>query len=244
MAGGNGIKYCCITAYLPIIGLDRRLFICIIFCDQKLFNKRYSCNLDMSNLSNQELATKIIKTKQTALVKELIDNLFHPNKKIQSYSINVFYEICKQGAPELIAPYYRGFGDLLNSRNNRLVWGAMSALDSITLINPHDIVQLLPEIIQALDDGSVITTDHGISILAKLSSLHEYTKTTFPLLLKHLRECESKKLPMYAEKSIIAITVGNKKQFLNLLEERYPELEKYSQQKRINNVIKKIIQTA
>jgi hypothetical protein len=33
---------------------------------------------------------------------------------------------------------------------------------------------------------------------------------------------------MYAEKSIIPITKGNKKQFLNLLEERYPELEKYS----------------
>ena len=57
---------------------------------------------------------------------------------------------------------------------------------------------------------------------------HEYTKTTFPLLFKQLRECESKQLSMYAEKSIITITKGNKKQFLNLLEERYPELEKYS----------------
>jgi hypothetical protein len=196
----------------------------------------------MNDISYQKLATKIIKTKQTSLVKELIDNLFHPDKKIQSYSINVFYEICKQGAPELIARYYLEFGEILKSRNNRLVWGAMSALDSMTLINPNNILELLPEIIDALDDGSVITTDHGVSILAKLSSFPEYAKTTFPILYKQLRECETKQLPLYAEKSIIAITMENKKQFLKLLEERYPELEKLSQKRRIENVVKKINQ--
>jgi len=189
---------------------------------------------------NQELAIKIIKSKQTEWVKELVNNLDNDNKNIQSDCIKVLYEIGERGAAELIAPYYKEFGKLLNSRNNRLVWGAMTALDTIAAVNPQNVSQLLSEIIEALDEGSVITVDHGVSILARLSSLSEYTKVAFPLLLKQLNRCPGKQLPMYAEKSVIAITSSNKKQFLNLLKERYSELKNTSQVKRIDKVIKKI----
>jgi len=71
-------------------------------------------------------------------------------------------------------------------------------------------------------------------------SYPEYAKTTFPLLMKQLRECETKKLHLYTEKSLIAITALNKSQFLSLLKERYPELEEYSQKKRIEKIVRKI----
>jgi hypothetical protein len=189
---------------------------------------------------NKELAIKVIKTKKTDWIKELVDNLENEDKNIQSDCIKVLYEIGERGAAELIAPYYKEFGKILKSRNNRLTWGAMTALDTITAINPQHVLQLLPEIVEALDEGSVITVDHGVSILARLSSISKYTKVAFPLLMKQLNRCTGKQLPMYAEKSIIAITSSNKKQFLNLLQARYSELENTSQVKRIDKVIKKI----
>ena len=189
---------------------------------------------------NQELAIKIIKTKKTDWIKELVANLENDDKNIQSDCIKVLYEIGERGSAELIAPYYKEFGKILRSRNNRLVWGTMTALDTITPINPQNVSQLLPEIVEALDEGSVITVDHGVSILATLSSISKYTKVAFPLLMKQLSRCAGKQLPMYAEKSLIAITSSNRKQFLGLLKERYSELENASQIKRIDKVIKKI----
>jgi hypothetical protein len=189
---------------------------------------------------NQALAVKIIKSKRTDWVKELVDNLDNSDKNIQSDCIKVLYEIGERGAAEMIAPYYIEFGKLLKSRNNRLVWGAMTALDTIMAINPDGIFMVLPQIIETLDEGSVITIDHGVSILARLASIDKYTTKTFPLLLKQLSRCPAKQLPMYAEKSIVALNVSNKKQFLRLLEERFSELENSSQKKRIEKVIAKI----
>lgn len=189
---------------------------------------------------NQALAVDIIKSRRTDWIKELIDNLSNPKKNIQSDCIKVLYEIGERGSFELIAPYYNEFGKLLKSRNNRMVWGAMTALDTIASINPQDIYKLLPEIIEALNKGSVITIDHGVSILAKLSSLSKYSKSIFPLLIKELQRCPAKQLPMYAEKSLIAASASNKKEFLGLLKKRLPELEKTSQRKRIEKVISKI----
>lgn len=189
---------------------------------------------------NQSLAIKIIKSKQTDWIKELVDNLNNSDRNIQSDCIKVLYEIGERGSAEMIAPYYNEFGKLLKSRNNRLVWGAMTALDTITTITPDAIFKLLPQIIETMDEGSVITVDHGVSILAKLASIDKYTKKVFPFLLKQLNRCPAKQLPMYAEKSIVAMDVSNKKQFLKLLEERFSELENSSQRKRIEKVTAKI----
>jgi hypothetical protein len=189
---------------------------------------------------NQTLAVKIIKSKRTDWVKELVDNLKNFDRNIQNDCIKVLYEIGERGSAALIAPYYNEFGELLASRNNRLVWGAMTALDTIADISPERIIGLLPQIVKAIDEGSVITVDHGVSILARLAGIDKYAKKVFPLLLIQLNRCPAKQLPMYAEKSLVAINASNKKQFLRLLEERSSELENSSQKKRIEKVVKKI----
>ncbi len=189
---------------------------------------------------NQELAVEIIRSKRTDWVKELVDNLQNKDKNIQSDCIKVLYEIGERSAADLIAPYCNVFGKILESKNNRLVWGAMTALDTMTMICPKEIFELLPVIISVMEKGSVITKDHGIGILAKLSSFSDYTDTSFPLLLEQLKICPAKQLPMYAEKSVIAIHSANKKQFIDLIQLRIPEMEKDSQKQRLNKVIKNI----
>lgn len=63
-------------------------------------------------------------------IKAVIENLHNKDKKIQNDCIKVAYEIGEL-APELVSGYASTFIQLLNSLNNRLVWGAMSALATI-----------------------------------------------------------------------------------------------------------------
>ncbi len=190
--------------------------------------------------SYQELAVEIIKTKRNDWVQELVELLQHKDKRIQSNSIKVLYEIGERGAAEMIAPYYHHFGALLQSKNNRLVWGSMIALDTITTVSPQAVYDLLPSIINTIDHGSVISIDHGVGILAQLSSLPAYSETTFPLLMEQLRKCPAKQLPMYAEKSVIAIDASRLLLFEDLLLSRMSEMERDSQKKRLTKVISKL----
>lgn len=190
--------------------------------------------------ANQELADEIIKSKRTDWVQEIVENLQNKDKKIQSDCIKVLYEIGERGAAELIAPYCKDFGNILSSKNNRLVWGAMFALDMITPIKAQEVYELLPRIKSAIDKGSVITVDHGVGILANLSNFSDYAEVTFPLLMEQLKQCPAKQLPMYAEKSMIAIDMINYQQFADLINLRMTEMEKDSQKLRLNKVIAKL----
>jgi hypothetical protein len=187
---------------------------------------------------NQELASEIIKSVKSDWVKELVDNLNNNDKNIQSDCIKVLYEIGQQGAPGLIAPYYKDFIETIQSKNNRLVWGAMYALDSIATINPEGIYKNLGLIMKVVDKGSVITIDCGVEILAKLAAIEEYSETAFPLLYEQLKKCPPKQLPMYAEKSVIAVKPSNKELFTNLLLSRMEEMERDTQKVRLKKIIK------
>jgi hypothetical protein len=204
-----------------------------------ILNKLATFQGKRSDVPNQELADEIIATKNNDAVKELVLNLKNKNKNIQSDCIKVLYEIGERGAADLIAPYYKEFGEILSGKNNRLIWGAMTALDTITLVYPMNISGLLDKIIKAIDSGSVITIDHGVSILAKLSTFKENENISIPLLIAQLKKCPAKQFPMYIEKSAIAINAANKRTFIDVIELRWPELEKDSQKKRVEKVLKK-----
>ena len=197
---------------------------------------------------NQLLAAEIVRKKDKRAVEELIQNLSHRHKGIQSDCIKVLYEI-GESAPQLIAPHYKVFGDLLESRNNRLVWGAMTALDAIASLEPKGIYGLLGKVLKATDEGSVITRDHAVGILTKLTSNKQYTAKCFPLILEQLRTCPNNQLPMYAEKSLALSDTGATAAVLSpklcadlekVLTNRLSGLEKESQKVRVAKVLKRL----
>lgn len=190
---------------------------------------------------NQALADEIIRLNQNDWVKELVENLKNKDKNIQSDCIKTLYEVGERGRGDMLAPYCKEFCDLLASKNNRLVWGAMTAIDTLTPYNTKSVFDFLPLIIRTIENGSVITIDHGVGVLAKLAGNDKYSTEAFPLLLEQLKKCQAKQLPMYAEKSIQAVNDQNKEVFIELLKSRIPEMEKDSQIARINKVIKKIL---
>jgi hypothetical protein len=188
---------------------------------------------------NQELAKQIIKKNDAKSINELVENLANKDKNIQSDCIKVLYEIGEQ-VPELISKYDKQFIDLLESKNNRLVWGALTALDGIASANPAGIYKNLGKILIAADKGSVIAKDHAVSILIKLASDKKYADEALTLLLDQLKVCATNQLPMYAENATPVISEKYKNDFVKILSSRIVEIEKETKQKRVEKVIKKI----
>ncbi len=188
---------------------------------------------------NQELAAKIAATRDRRAVRELVDNLANTNRGIQSDCIKVLYEIGGR-APALIAPYHKEFGTLLGSKHKRLVWGAMTALDSIASLEPRSVYGLLAKVIQVADGESVIARDHAIGILIKLGSIKEFSKRCVPLLIEQLMGCPNNQFPMYAEKAAALLAVENRQRLVEILRKRIDGLEKESQKARITKVLRKV----
>jgi len=190
-------------------------------------------------IPNQELARKIVATNDKKSVRELIENLNHKNKAIQNDCIKVIYEI---GAlePNLISGFANEFITLLDNKNNRLQWGAMTALNSITNENPKRIYSALAKIIEVANKGSVITNDHCVSILIKLCAIKEYAADAFLLLNERLLISPTNQLPMYAENALPIITGKNKAAFIKTLSSRLREIEKDTKRIRVEKVIKKV----
>lgn len=188
---------------------------------------------------NQELAAQIVESNDAAAVEELIRNLWNKDRNIQSDCIKTLYEIGERNAG-MIAAYHKEFGLLLESKNNRLVWGAMTALDAIAAENPKGVYSLLAKIMATADSGSVITRDHAVGVLVKLGALKQYAAQCIPLLLEQLAQCPNNQFPMYCEKSLAVINESNGLQFQKVLKARLGNLEKESQQRRVAKVLKKI----
>ena len=200
---------------------------------------KLSSSLDRRDeVPNQELARQIVQDNDKSAVQELIDNLSSKQKGIANDSIKVLYEIGEK-SPALISSYSNEFIAQLKSKNNRLQWGAMAALNAITLEEPKTIFGFLAEIIQAMDGGSVITKDNGVNILIKLCTLETYKESCFSLFIEQLHGSPTNQLPMYAERAIPIINESNQGFFVKTLSARLGEIEKESKRKRVEKVIRK-----
>ena len=193
-------------------------------------------------IPNQELAKQIVLTNDKKAVLELIENLNNKNKNIQNDCIKVLYEVGEQ-SPTLITKYLKNFLSLLDSKNNRLQWGAMTAINTITTESPQDVFNNIAVIMTAVDKGSVITKDNAVHILIKLCRLTKYTDSSFTLLTELLLKSPTNQLPMYAEKTLPVINKKNKELFIRVLTSRINDIEKETKRKRVEKVIKKVQST-
>jgi hypothetical protein len=192
------------------------------------------------NEANIVLAKEISASNNKGAVRELVENLSNKNKNIQSDCIKTLYEI-GYIKPELIADYHGEFIKLLTSKNNRLVWGGMIALSTITDLKHAEIFDSLNIIMDTVNRGSVITIDAGIEILARLNKHAKYVNVTEPLLMEQLWKCPIKQLPMYIEKSIASIRKEGKEIYLTLIERRKKDCDNDSQAKRLEKSFRQIM---
>ena len=76
-------------------------------------------------------------------------------------AIKVLYEIGVSN-PTLIIPYTELFLHKMRSNNNRMVWGALTALAEISKIEGKVIASNIDNVLSAADAGSVIAKDKAI----------------------------------------------------------------------------------
>lgn len=197
-------------------------------------------------IPNQELAAKICQSNDDEFIaeaiQELADNLKNAKKAIRHDCIKVLYEI-GASRPSLIEAYVDEFLQLLRSKDNRMVWGAMTALGSIAEAKAEAIWKERELVMEACRSGSVITQDWGIRVIAIVANHGDsYAEKLLPFLLQFLKDCPAKDLPRHAESILFCIKITEQKDTLrSLLEARQAELNN-NQAKRIITVLKRLQQ--
>jgi hypothetical protein len=192
-------------------------------------------------LPNQLLAQDIAAKQDTAAVQELVDHLAHRDKAIRHDCIKVLYEI---GAlqPALIADHVAAFVALLTNRDNRLVWGGMTALGAIAASTVVNIIPHAALIMQATEQGSVITQDWGVRVLALVAAADgDAAAEISPFLLRFLANCPAKDVPRHAASVVVATNAANRQQLIDVLEARQSELSP-AQLKRLQPIIRQLAQ--
>jgi hypothetical protein len=186
---------------------------------------------------NIELAEALVAKPDRKAIAVLADALSTGTVAVQNDAIKVLYEIGER-APELVAPHADAFFALLGSKNNRNVWGAMSAIDTIASVRAKDVAAHLKAILAAADKGSVIAKDKAMSTLAKLAAAGE-TKA-MPALLDRLEDAAPNQFPMYAELAAPAVAPAHKARLTTILDARLRQVEQKAKRARIEKVLHKL----
>ena len=188
---------------------------------------------------NINLAKELAETGNTKGIKEIIDGLGNPTEQIANDCIKVLYEAAAI-MPELVSGYSGVFIQMLNSKNNRLVWGSMTALSKIVHISHAEIYKNLAALVDAYKKGSVITVDNSISVFAGLVKADKkYEKTVLPVIIGHLDNCRPKEIGQHAERAFICVNKSNAAKFKEVLLKRRESLTE-PQKKRVDKLLKQL----
>lgn len=186
---------------------------------------------------NIALAERIVAAQDTDGLTELI-SLLSAKKDVAYDAIKVLYEVGAK-MPSLLKPHLPVFIALLKHKDNRLQWGAMTALDTVTSEEPETIFQQLPLLLAAAESGSVITKDRCVSILVKLCASPSYLPAVFPILMEQLLTSPNNQFPMYAEMALPIVDASHKALFIQTLQTRLPDISPDSKKNRVEKVLKK-----
>lgn len=187
---------------------------------------------------NIELAQEIVQANDEEAVQILVDNL-GAKKDVKRDCIKTLYEIGNQ-KPEYLSPYLEIFMSLLESKDNRMQWGAMTATETIAKVSPEKVYPNLPKIVEASEKGSVITRDHAVKILAHLGNLDKYREVVFQILHEILLTAPVNQFPTYAEQAADVVDKENAERLYETIEQRLEEMNTAAKKKRLISVLKKL----
>jgi len=173
---------------------------------------------------NIELAKELAQTKNIEGITEIVNGFKGKNKAIANDCIKVLYELGEIN-PNLIKDYATDFIEMLSSKNNRIVWGSMTALAIIADLVPDVIFKEIDKIEHVFKNGSVIAVDNSVTVLAKIASSNKkYEKVIFPLLINHIKTTRAKEIPQHAQRMLVCINKENVNDFLEAIESRKNEM--------------------
>lgn len=186
---------------------------------------------------NQELAKELAKAKDSAGIAEIAANLTNRNKSIASDCIKVLYEIGYID-PTLLIPYVDTFLALLDSKVNRMVWGAMIGLSTVAELAADKVFLRAKQIMTLVDEGTVITRVAGLKTLTRIAATgKKYYDSIFPFLVDSIKAGRTVDIPGQMEEYARILTPSNAPEIVRALADNGATF-KTAQLTRINKVLK------
>lgn len=189
--------------------------------------------------ANVALAQKIAARKDNDAITALVQALLHKTKPVRHDCIKTLYETAAID-PALLVPHAATFLELLTDKDNRMQWGAMTALSAMAQEIAGILYTSIDRIINVAGSGSVITRDHAVRILVMLFGQDAYKAVTLPLLAEQLLQSPPNQVPSYAEQAFPVMDAAHKALFEKTLRTRLQDIEQDSKRKRVEKVLKKI----
>jgi len=192
-----------------------------------------------SEIPNQELARELAETENADGIKEISEYLNDKNSSVSSDCIKVLYEIGYL-KPESIQHYVNTFLSLLESKNNRMVWGGMIALATIARLKADEIFKQIDLVLLTIKKGTLITEVWGIKTLVGVSmNCDQYKERLLPVLFEFLEKCRPIDFATRVETLLpVIVTTEEKEIFGRIIELKKDELSE-AQRKKLLTILKK-----
>ncbi|WP_420316759.1 hypothetical protein [Ekhidna sp.] len=189
---------------------------------------------------NKLVAKQIVNAGGTKEVKDLISFIkTKPKQRAQSDTILALAYVGEL-APALLSGEASFLISQLNSSVNRVIFGSMIALAHIAHLKKGILFDSLPQIIDAMDSGTVVSRDYGFRIMVTLYTDRKYTEDMFLLIQEQLMKAPSNQLGQYAERLIEVLNENHLQPLIETLEERRTDISNEYHIKRLNKNLKKL----
>lgn len=189
---------------------------------------------------NKELASHIATEDDESTVEALVAFInSNPIKRARMDAILTLAYIAEEN-PNLMVSCLGFFVDKLGDPVNRVAWGSMIALSHLATLRKQEIFDSLPNIIDAMDRGSVVARDHGFKIMVTLYADDRFREDVFLLILEQLAKAPSNQLGQYAERLMSVLERKHVNRLIEVLEERKEDVVNESHIKRLHKNLKKL----
>ena len=187
---------------------------------------------------NVALADALAAASDPDAVAELAGLLTTGAKAQRHDAIKVLYELGERD-PEQIAPHIDVFLGLLDTCDNRMRWGVMSALAALAPIRQTELFARLDAILAAADAGTVISKDKAMKLLADLNVVPALNPKVTPVILDRLRRAAVNQVPMYAEFAAPTIAEPDRAAFIAIVAGWRDKIQMPAKKARLEKVLKR-----
>ena len=188
---------------------------------------------------NIALARELAQSRDKSEIAALSELLTTGTKPERHDAIKVLYELGER-APELISPHLEVFLALLTTRDNRMLWGALSAIDTLGATCPDKLMPQLDRILDAADRSSVIAKDKTMHLLATLNGHKKFSPIIEPVLFERLKHAAVNQFPMYAEFAATTVSANSRSELMAIIKDRSATISYPAKKARLEKLLWKM----
>lgn len=189
---------------------------------------------------NKALAKRLVEEGGTAGLSSLVDFIeTKPHRRLQMDAMLTMAWVAEQ-KPEMLVQHVQYLIEKLCDPIDRVSWGSMIALSYVSRLVPDKMYEAMPQILDAMDQGSIVGRDHGFRILINLYRIEKYRADLFFIVLEQIKKAPQNQLGQYTERLLEVIDNNHLQDLMHTLEQLREELSSEHHLKRLDKNLSKI----